>query len=262
MCRLVGIVGSESSGFRFVLHEAPRSLSRLSSRHPDGWGIAVHDGHGWTVEKHTATAQRCARFKEASARLGGRVLVAHVRKGTVGSVSHRNTHPFVRGPWVFAHNGTIDDVAFLERGASPARLAEVEGDTDSERLFAYLMTVIDRVSEADLDDALADAIAAVVARPGESACNFLLSNGRTLYAHRYDRTLYTLARVPGDARLDARESHETHARLETAFGRHERAVLVASEQISEEPWEEVQNGTLLRIDGGREPALHVLRRTC
>jgi len=86
------------------------------------------------------------------------------------------------------------------------------------------------------------------ARPKLGACNFLLSNGRTLYAHRSGRTLFLLERRPGDAVRIERASSETGAVVETAWSPARQAVLIASERITDEPWREVAEGALLRVD--------------
>jgi glutamine amidotransferase len=223
------------------LQESPRSLSALSPDHPHGWGLAVHDGrHGWDLHKGPLCAQVDPRYHAAAGAARGRMLVAHVRKRTVGPTSVENTHPFRRGRWVFAHNGTIPDVDALERRTSGARRGEVEGDTDSERLFAYLLTAIDRAGVAvsgrrasgAVDAAIGAAMDALVTRPDFGAANFLLGDGQTLYAYRHGRTLHVLER--------------------------RGAVLLASEQPSDEPWREVPEGSLLRIDTGAQPLVRWL----
>jgi hypothetical protein len=64
-------------------------------------------------------------------------FVAHVRYASTGAVTLENTHPFEQHGRVFAHNGYVGDLATLE-----SRLGEhrklVQGDTDSERLFALI----------------------------------------------------------------------------------------------------------------------------
>ncbi len=253
------MVASETTNFRFCLRDAPRSLAVLSPEHPDGWGVAVHDGADWQVEKEPACAQEDAQFAAVSATRRGRVLIAHVRKRTVGAIGRDNTHPFVRDRWTFAHNGTIDDQAFLRAHCAPERLAEIVGQTDSELFFAYLLTALDARPDAP-DDALADALRALVKRSGVAA-NFLLGDGEVLYAHRFGRTLFTLARRPGDEVRTERTSVETFATLETPWTPRRGAVLIASEQISDEPWREVPSGTLLRVDRGALPGVSVLART-
>ena len=198
---------------RALLHDAPRSLRALSREHPDGWGIAVH-GEDWRVERSTACADVCARFG-AVAEEPATLLIAHIRKATVGPVSLANTHPFVRGRFAFAHNGTLDTRSLA---IAPHHAAAITGETDSERLFAYLLTCLDAGSLAQGAASLA----------GLGSASFLLSDGVHLYAHRLGRALYTLER-PGLA-------------------------LVASEPLSDEPWHELADGALVEV----APALAAL----
>ena len=257
MCRLLGVVSSETTTFGFSLQQAPRSLSALSSAHPDGWGLAVHGPTGWDLTKHAAAAHSDERFRGAVARSRGNVMVAHIRKRTVGPISAQNTHPFRRGEWVFAHNGTINDVDRLAADTSAVRAAEVEGQTDSERLFAHLLSAIDRA--VDVDAALVRAVDALVVHPNLGAANFLLSDGKRLYAFRFGRTLFLLPRHQGDDVRQRRSSPDTLAELETPWSVRRRAFILASEKMTDEPFRELEEGTLVRVDAGVDPRLTVLR---
>jgi len=189
----------------------------------------------------------------------GEVLVSHVRQKTVGETSLANAHPFERGPWVFAHNGTIHDVEWLRGQTSLERRAEVRGETDSELLFAFLLTRLDMAGVANgpaspaTDHAMGDAVRTARARPGLGAYNFLLSNGVTLYAHRFGRTMHLLERGPGDPVRERRGSCDGTV-IETPWSQGRSAVFVASEQMTDEPWQCIEDGVLLRID--RTPAPH------
>lgn len=246
MCRLLGVVSGETSPFGFGLHDAPRSLLALSPDHPDGWGLAVYGrASGWQIHRHTACAGQDARFREVASGARGELLIGHIRRKTVGDTRLDNTHPFQRGRWVFAHNGTVGDVGELAAGTSDARRAEVRGDTDSERLFAYLLTAIDRGGgdRASAERALVDAVrrAQRLARIG--IINFLLSDGEVLYAHRLGRTLHVLER-----------GFEPSGRP----GRRRRALWVASEAPTEEPFREVPEGALLALRAGAAPSVEPL----
>ena len=239
MCRLLAIVADASIGFRHCLHEAPRSLAGLSREHPDGWGIALSArGSAWTLHKSVARAGEDARFLEIAGQARGEVLVAHVRQRTVGRVRIANTHPFRRGRWVFAHNGTIEDTDFLGRRTSTRRAREVEGDTDSEQLFAYLLTCVDVAASVAgdgveaVDAGVLRAISELVGHGPAGSLNFVLSNGETLYAYRNGRPLLVLERHRGASTT--------------------AAILIASEAVTDELWRPLPQGTLLRVD--REPA--------
>ena len=88
----------------------------------------------------------------------------------------------------------------------------------------------------------------------------LLSDGQCLYAHRSGRTLYLLERHPEDRVRIHRESHETGAAIDTLWGEHRHAILIASEAMTDEPWREIPDGTLLRCD--REPLPSVIGQAC
>jgi predicted glutamine amidotransferase len=261
MCRLLGILSSEPTAFRMVLKEAPRSMAALSEEHRDGWGLAVHEDikNAWTVHKGVARAGEDHKFHELAVGARGEVMVAHIRRRTVGATSMCNTHPFHRGQWVFAHNGTIEDTAHLRARSSPERLAEVQGDTDSELFFAHILTRLDehglaeKAAGADTDAVVGAIAREVRERPRMGSVNFLLSNGRVLYAHRFGRTLHLLERGPHDPVVEARSSRDGTI-VKTPWSTRRHAVLVASEQMTTEPWQEVGEGTLLRVD--RKPHPH------
>lgn len=266
MCRLLGIVASEATDYRFLLHVAPRSLAALSEEHPDGWGMAVHSrDRGLSLIKEPACARTCSRFDQASAEARGEVMIAHIRKRTVGPVDRNNTHPFARDGWFFAHNGTIEDRAYIRSRASEGRLSEIEGSTDSEELFAMLLSVIDgvvarggRIGEAEMDLALGTALAEARARESLGSANFLLSDGEHVYAHRFGRTLFVLERGEHDPVVQARTSSETEATIETHWGVRRRAFLIASERMTDEPWTEMADGTLLHLRRARMPEMRLV----
>lgn len=270
MCRLLGIVASETTEFALVLRDAPRSLASLSDKHPDGWGIAIHDktahhAHGarWHLHKGTERAAADPSFHALAGRSRGHVLVAHIRQKTVGATKIENTHPFARDGWVFAHNGTIPCCKALREATTPERLAEITGDTDSEVLFAHLLSRLDRAGLTHLTDEASrrEASHLVASTASELRCkdigafNFLLSDGHTCFAHRFKRSLFVLERGPEDPVRSQRPVTDA-ATLVTRWTHRRRAVFVASEKITDEPWREVEEGTLLRID--REPEPHVV----
>ncbi len=270
MCRLLGIVADEPAEFTFCLREAPRSLGFLSQEHPDGWGVAVYDEtRRWSIVKQPLSAFADPGFADAAAGSRGDMLIAHVRRRTVGPVSMENTHPFQRGPWVFAHNGTITEVDRLRAAASPERLAEIVGTTDSEVFFAFLMTRLDAIgasgpiaerrgSVEDVDRALTEAVAEMAGRPDFGATNFLLSDGETLYAFRQGRTLHLLERTAGDEPHSEIPSRSTGTVMEATWAPRQRAILVASEEITEEPWVSVAEGTLLKVSRLPRPTVTIL----
>ena len=261
MCRLLGIAANEPTEFRIVLREAPRSLAFLSREHRDGWGIAVFDATArqWQIDKGVECAGEDERFHRLAIGTRGELLISHIRQKTVGDTTLANTHPFAQGRWVFAHNGTVKDVPWLRANASSCRLSEITGQTDSEVLFAWLLTRLDEAGVTDhpacgaTDRAIAGAAREAREHEGFGAFNFILSDGTTTYAHRFGRSMFLLERGPYDAVRQRRASRDGSV-LETPWSSGRTAVFVASEHITDEPWQALDDGTLLRIE--RAPSPH------
>jgi predicted glutamine amidotransferase len=242
MCRMLGVVSLSARSFELLLEEAPRSIAVLSGQHPDGWGIAVGRGNAaWTVRHGLLRAGDDRVFHSLSAGTLGDVIVAHVRKRTRGTVTFENTHPFVAEPWVFTHNGTVEDVRYLETNSSAERRAQVRGETDSERLLAFLLTRLDDASVTNerqssrIDRTLRRAVQELSRRAGIGTASFLLSNGHVLYAYRLGAPLHLLK----------------HAAIRTSEAERPPCVAVTTEPITDEHWTPIADRELVRID--REP---------
>lgn len=230
MCRMFGLLASAPVSARLLLRDAPRSLWTLSAEHRDGWGVAIGEPDGWVVHRDTACAQTSPRFEAVAEAVRARVVVAHVRQKTVGPTAITNTHPFRRGGLVFAHNGTVTEPQALAPAISAAREAEIAGETDSERLFAFIASHIDRAG--DVERGVLLAVHALHASPGLGSLSFLLSCGQRIYAHRLGRALHTLVRDAGGA----------------------RALVVASEALTDEEWRELPERSLHVLElGAGEP---------
>jgi len=198
---------------------------------PDGWGIAWWEADVPTVVKE----ELAANVSELAARTGAEhpassTFVVHVRAASVGALTVDNAHPFV-GPasertWVFAHNGTVEDLARLDLGHHVAA-----GETDSEQAFHHLLTRLERSPAATDDDLAAEVLAtARELSEGESRVNFLLSDGTALFAyHDGHKTMHLLERDTPEGPV----------------------VVVASLPVSEEPgWAALAPGTFVEARGG------------
>lgn len=220
---MFGLVATQPVALGPLLVEGAGSLRALSEEHCDGWGVATHDApSGWSIEKHTARAAACPRFAEVAGRARTRHAIAHIRKATIGGVLRVNTHPFVRGRYVLAHNGTIKHVAAFGPRTSAARLAEIEGSTDSERFFAFLLTRVDDAGE--VERGVTDAVRELRAITELGSVNFLFSDGARLFAYRQGRSLF------GFACLDT------------------GVAAIASEPMSGAAWTEIEEGALVALD--------------
>lgn len=221
------MIAAEPVSARELLRDSPRGLRALSLEHADGWGVAVHGGGGWLVHRSTSCAARCPRYEQVAASVQARLVIAHVRKQTVGEVALANTHPFQRDRFVFAHNGTVKDVGALVARTAPEHLERVEGATDSERLFAFVLTFVDAFG--DVARGIAAAVRTLDGLRDIGTASFLLSCGSRLYAHRLGRTLFTLER--------------------------DGVAMIASEPLTNEPWREVRDHELVVLDAPTPTAI-------
>jgi predicted glutamine amidotransferase len=219
MCRLFAQRASPEHDLHEPLCAAHNALRVQSHSHPHGWGIGWYDGAGVQVRRGVMPAHADAAFVDAALAARSEIVVAHVRDASVGPVAEENTHPFVQGRWLFAHNGTVARYRRVER-VRAALEAEIDadlrramrGDTDSERCFHLFLTRLGarlRCSDpasASLEDVRA-ALAGVVAvvrriadtrsRP-PSSLNLLVSNGELLAVCRIGRPLHVAPSVSED----------------------------------------------------------------
>ncbi|MFV9672241.1 MAG: class II glutamine amidotransferase [Acidimicrobiia bacterium] len=262
MCRLYGFRATHPTQIECSLVEAQNALLRQSEQdsrglaNSDGWGIARWGSEGLLLDRHARSAANDLRFTEVAAQDHSTAAIAHVRAATIGDPTPDNTHPFRHGPWVFAHNGTV--TAF-ERVAPLLNNGPITptGTTDSEHVFSWLLNRmpdfgLDPERPASSPGPIARLIAsAVVDLHGLSNAmgarrppklNFLISDGSNLVASRWGNTLYWTYR---DAVPDCAVCGLSHCRkVDDGY----RAIVIASEPITDERWTEVQEGSVVSVD--------------
>jgi predicted glutamine amidotransferase len=253
MCRLFGMHAGESVvDASFWLLEAPDSLALQSRRNADGFGIGAFGADGVpVVDKAPLAAWSDAEFATDAHRLHGTTFVAHVRHASTGEVSLRNTHPFLKEGRIFAHNGTVGDLPALERRLREFdALGLVEGDTDSERVFALVTAEITR-HDGDVLAGIEAATAWIRKSLPIVSVNFLLTTATDLWAYRFPRTdtLFVLEREAGGSGADVRfAGRGTHLAAHSEGLADTAAVVVASERLDDEPgWREIDEGELLHV---------------
>ncbi len=195
MCMLFGL----SARDEILSNEYLKAFYRHSPEHPNGWGLAVIGSNGALIEKESIEAGKSHYLKERlSAAIETKLLLAHIRYATIGNVEYRNCHPFSGRDncgrcWTLIHNGTIFDYPPLSEYVHLQN-----GETDSERIFLYL---IDRINAAQVKKGgallfderfqLLNEIIKDIAKGNK--LNLILSDGRNLFVHTNCRdTLYGL----------------------------------------------------------------------
>jgi glutamine amidotransferase len=273
MCRLYGFAATQPTRLECSLVQAQNALQMQSDRdgrgrrNADGWGIARWSSVDAEVVRSTQPAFADHGFAREAEATKSQVVLAHVRAATVGDVVDENVHPFRSGPWAFAHNGTLATHAAL----APELLDQVHqtpaGTTDSELIFQWILGRMpdyglhpDRPAEsvdpiADLvEQVVLDLVRASIPIPktDPSKLNFLLTDGVNLVASRWGNTLYWTERnqVRDCAVCGTDHCPEADASY--------KAVVIASEPITDEHWTEVEEGTIIAVDGNAVVTIHDL----
>jgi predicted glutamine amidotransferase len=254
MCRLFGLTaGDRRVGAAFWLLDAPDSLEEQSRRNPDGCGVAGFDAAGQVeLHKSPVAAWDDPEFDNTARHLTSSTFVAHVRHASTGGRSYENTHPFVEGNVVFAHNGALGGLDLVEEQLGEYRRV-VHGETDSERMFALIVKET-AANGGDLSTGIAAATRWLAERVPVLSLNLIIVTPSELWALRYPATneLYLLDRHPGGQHGD----HHLHGvgqhggiRVLSTDLRNEASVVIASERIDENPaWEILAPGEMVHVN--------------
>jgi glutamine amidotransferase len=226
MCELFGASAAKPVGLeRWLLPF--RDRGGRAADNPDGWGVASWRAGVLRIEKAPEPGARSERLAALARTAEADVLIAHVRKARHPPVpGMRNTHPFAHAccgrTWVFAHNGMVPEV--IEH-APDAVVCRPDGETDSEHAFCHLLGAIAACYEGGPG---CDWLGRLGQQAGSIAAlgkfNFLLSDGDVLVAYGHDR-LHHLERAGG--------------------------ALVATEPLTQEPWQPFARGELRVYKSGK-----------
>ncbi|WP_435972868.1 ergothioneine biosynthesis protein EgtC [Streptomyces sp. Qhu_M48] len=233
MCRHVAFLG-EPVALGELLVKPEHGLLRQSwDPRTQSSGVVNADGFGvgWYAEGDPVPARyrRAApiwgdlSFADLARVVRSGALLAAVRGATLpGADGEAAAAPFAAGPWLFSHNGAVEDwpgsLEPLAGTLSAGELLRVEARTDSALLWAL---VLHRLRSGDAPGpALADTVReAAEAAPG-SRLNLLLTDGSLIAATAWENSLWYLT---GPDR-----------------------VVVASEPYDDDPrWREVPERTLV-----------------
>ncbi len=248
--------GEDQARATFWLLDAPDSLSVQSHREPDGTGLGWFDDDGRPrIDKQPVAAYGDAEFARRAHEIASKTFVAHIRFASTGALELKNTHPFEQEGRLFAHNGVIEGLPTLDAHLGDEGRELVQGETDSERLFALITREI-AARDGDVAEGIAAACTWVAANLPLLAINFVLATADGLWALRYPRThpLYLLERQPG-ARLEHTSSFGS--RVSSGHGAGRPLAVIASEKMDDDPaWRMLDSGELLEV----APTLEVRSR--
>ncbi len=221
--------------------------------HGHGWGVAEHPDGVPFVEKQAWAAYHGEQFKKTAARVYSKSVIAHVRRATVGPPGLENTHPFIHGVWLFAHNGTVPNFDRVRDqlidAMDPLHRSEIHGSTDSEHVFRYLLGLWQQNPERPLLETLRNGLEQVIAwcrdidSQAKVSLNVLWTDGERMVGSRLGRTLWYLVRDGLHTCEFCGKSHVHHDPKQSY-----RAVEIASEPITQESWSQVPEGTVFSVE--------------
>ena len=235
----------------FWLLDAPDSMALQSEQNANGYGLAALTAEQeMLLIRNPVQASTDDSYRRVAKRLKACEMLVHLRYANTGDVSLSNTHPFIQDGRLFAHNGVIGDLDRIDELLGPNR-AMVNGDTDSERLFA-LITLAIRDADGDVRAGIKNAVNYIAEEIELYSLNFVLADNGSIWAFRYPEhnPLMVLQRSPGDgnrAPLHHEDADGTMV-VHSDDGTDTPIVVIASEKIGDEPgWDEVNSGELVHV---------------
>lgn len=276
MCRLFGFRSTVPSQMHRSLVLETNALKKQSLEHPDGWGIAYYVNGEPRVARGTASAHQDQDFDNLCQFVASETVVAHVRKASVGELAIENTHPFKHGAWVMAHNGTIPDFSevqpLMEARLTPHYRERLEGDTDSERLFALFLTRLAErhsphgrdVTLQDVFDAMAATVVEVaelcVARGTNPSLNMIVTNGTLMAGFRHGRTLHFSTHKTQCPDRGTCAAFAASCEAPVQLGSHVNHLVLASEIIGGTAvWQELPEDEFIGVDAQMRLARRSIR---
>lgn len=235
MCRLMGFVSNEKTTFPEIAGSHFSEFVALSSIHCDGWGVATidHEEEKAHLVRAAEMAHTSSQFDSAIAasRADGGLL--HLRWATAGlPVSENNSHPFVYEDFTFIHNGSIYPPNAVDAFIDPAFSWLITGETDSERYFYLMLTMI---KHHGFVEGVQKAVNTVKENADYSSINAMVMNeAQFVVVSEHDP-----ARKPDFGLADYYELN---------YRKDQAGVLVASTGWPQEGWTRLPNHHMLVVD--------------
>ena len=221
MCELFGAVLNNGG--------CPNTLEKFryfALQNPDGWGIAWYTKRKLHLEKSIKSAWWDTKYQATLRNVKSKLILAHLRKMSIGNIREVNTHPFIFGKYVFAHNGSVDVRPLVEY--LKGKYKQIKGTTDSEVLFHFIIQNMEKWGNfMGLRKAVKE-INKVTKERKVTSINFLMTDGRYLYAYK----------------RNYRGKNNLYFKKKGGFNKY----LLFSSKPIEHGWTELENGELMVVD--------------
>lgn len=283
MCRFLAYLGSpvlmDDLLFKPKNSLIKQSIHSKEAEEPlngDGFGVGwymrdISPSPGLFVSVRPAWNERNLQY--LAPKIIPSCIFAHVRAASNGEVNEFNCHPFHFRNLLFMHNGDIngfqDIKRMLEQGLSQPSYDMLQGQTDSEHLFAVFLDCLTAKGKADYsaDDiatALEEAVTIVqemkkvLKVKGEDYLNIAITDGNSMIAMRY--VSHPKDEPPSLYYSEGKAYSCVDGVCHMAPGRREQSVLVVSERLTSirEDWHKIPRNHILLV----EKNLSVSLREC
>lgn len=273
MCRLFGFRSVLTSQVHSSLVSADNALMGQSAFHPHGWGVAYYQEQTPHVIKSQESALNDELFKKVSGIVSSETVLAHIRNATQGESSILNSHPFQYGPWIFAHNGNIENFDQIKKDLlkkiEPNFRKYILGSTDSETLFYFFISKMskefnlssNKIEFQDLSELLKEAINQFLNdyqitlhdshhhNNDKSYLTFILTNGKTMVGFNGGQHLNFCTHKTSCPEKDTCNHYNKTCEQQNQFGSKVNHLILSSEEFSGvNVWTPIKLGEMIGVD--------------
>ena len=288
MCRLIAYLGQELL-MEEVLIKPTNSLVKQSLHaketsvitHGDGFGL------GWYVPNISTEpvlftsifpAWNDRNLLALAAKIQAPAFFAHIRSASsyANGITHYNCHPFVYGPWMFMHNGSIEPFVAIKRPLQ-ALLDDdlyqwIQGETDSEHIFALFLQLAkgrDLSKLTIVADVLENTFRTIIElmhqfnKSSVSMFNVCLTDGYRLLVSRYTNRKNALPETMHYSLGNrfVKSKTQKHRHMLNNCHQQNRCIVVSSEKLTRfnTEWQDLLPNHLLMCDDNFDTHLRPLR---
>lgn len=148
MARLIGMIANRPDLCNRFAEFEGSSLGARRGNQAWGWGVGFFQSGDILLKRRPIDERRNIDAAYMLAELRSDLMLAQVRRATVGGAQTNNAHPFRYRQWLFASTGTVagdntaDTVAKLHGSLPDFLQRSVRGETDSEVFFHLFLSFL------------------------------------------------------------------------------------------------------------------------
>jgi predicted glutamine amidotransferase len=245
MCELLAVVSNRMVGVGLSW----AGLQLGGARNPDGWGASWLYGDRYSLKKGAERIPKGRAGHELIHGVRSTIFLGHLRFRVQGARTLANTQPFVSDDRHSAFAGMMQS-CLGRRGLKARVRPRLKGETGPEIVFQLLLAAFEDRGLAGIRETVDEVFRRNVLSPKASSSFVLCIQGQVLIFRHQKPMYFCCRRQPFDAnRVYLRGSK--HRRFELTVdgvkNQTDAATIVATEPLTGERWQEVQNRTLFVV---------------